>query len=214
MPSDKPMLSATEKQDSYRGSNARSLCDLYESATFESVHRSWLAHLPKKPGVMLDVGTGSGRDATALQVRGWRIVAVDPSPDMLHEAQRRHPDAHIRWLRDRLPHLAGLTGERFDFILCSAVWMHLAPTERVVGMHTIRALLADEGICVITLRHPPDVSRGMYEVTMSETTDLAQRHGLVVLQATQSRDPIPEWHRPDILWSTIVVQRSKTWFAD
>ncbi len=210
MASNKPMLSATAELDSYRGSNARALCDLYASTTFESVHRSWLSHLPKKPGVMLDVGTGSGRDAAALQLRDWRIVAVDPSLDMLHEAKRRHPDTRIRWLHDSLPHLTALKGERFDLILCSAVWMHLDPAERVVGMRRIRELLADEGICVITLRHPPDLSRGMYDVTASETTDLAQRQSLVVLQATQSRDPIPEWHRPDLSWSTIVVRRTKT----
>ena len=203
------MLSASEELDSYRGSNALALCDLYESTTFESVHRSWLAHLPKTPGKILDVGAGSGRDAAALQIRGWRVVAVDCSLDMLHEAQRRHPDAPIRWLHGRLPQLTVLRGERFDLILCSAVWMHLDPTERAVGMRTIRELLAEEGICVITLRHPADVSRGMFEVTISETTDLAQRNSLVVLQATQSRDSIPEWHRPGISWSTIVLRRSK-----
>ena len=201
------MLSPSEVLDSYRGGNARALSDLYESTTFESVHRSWLAHLPKTPGVMLDVGAGSGRDAAALQARGWQVVAVDCSLDMLHEAKRHHPDARVRWMHDRLPQLTSLGGERFDLILCSAVWMHLDPTEREVGMRTIRELLAEEGICVITLRHPPDVSRGMSEVTISETTDLAQRNSLVVLQATQSRDPIPEWHRPGISWSTIVVRR-------
>ncbi len=210
MASAKTMLSATAKLDSYRGSNARALSDLYESTTFESVHQSWLFHLPQKPGVMLDVGTGSGRDAAALQLRDWRIFAVDRSLDMLREARRRHSDAPIRWVHDRLPQLTSLKGERFDLILCSAVWMHLDPTERVIGMRTIRGLLAEEGICVITLRHPPDLSRGMYDVTASETTELAQRHSLVVLQATQSRDPIPEWHRPDLSWSTIVVRRSKT----
>lgn len=207
MASNNPMLSAREELDPYGGGNARAWCDLYESATFEGVHRSWLAHLPKGPGAALDVGTGSGRDAAALQERGWRVVAVDCSLDMLREARRRHPDSRITWLHDRLPHLTTLRGEQFDLILCSAVWMHLDPTERVVGMSTIRALLADEAICIITLRHPPDVSRSMFEVTMSETTDVAQRHGLAVLQATHSRDPIPEWHRPDISWSTIVLQR-------
>jgi 2-polyprenyl-3-methyl-5-hydroxy-6-metoxy-1,4-benzoquinol methylase len=156
---------------------------------------------------MLDLGSGSGRDAAALQNRGWRVVAVDCSLDMLREAKRRHPQERIRWIHDRLPQLTSVRGERFDLILCSAVWMHLNPAERIVGMRTIHELLADEGICVITLRHPPDVSRGMSEVTMSETTDLAQRQGLVVLQATHSRDPIPGWHRPDISWSTIVVRR-------
>jgi SAM-dependent methyltransferase len=209
------MLSSNRELYSYRGSNVRALCDLYESTTFERVHRSWLAHLPKRPGAMLDVGAGSGRDAAALQIKGWRVVAVDCSRDMLDEAKRRHPDATIRWLHDRLPQLTKLRGERFDLILCSAVWMHLDPTERVAGMRMIHDLLAEKGICVFTLRHPPDVSRGMSEVTISETTDLAQRNSLVVLQATQSGDPIPEWHRPDISWSTIVIQRnSKKWSTD
>ena len=54
---------AGKELDWYRGTKARTLCDVYESATFENVHRSWLAHLPQKPGSALDLGTGSGRDA-------------------------------------------------------------------------------------------------------------------------------------------------------
>ena len=112
--------------------NAELASDRYESVTFERIH-GWLADLlPKPPAAILDVGAGSGRDAAHLSTLGYDVVAVEPSARMRELARARHDDPKINWRDDRLPALKDTfsTGLSFDVILVSAVWMHLAPTDR------------------------------------------------------------------------------------
>jgi SAM-dependent methyltransferase len=77
----------------------------YESVAAEKVH-SWLIELlPNAPALVLDVGSGTGRDAAWLASRGLEVVAVEPSGPMRAEAQRLHPSSSIRWIPDSLPSL-------------------------------------------------------------------------------------------------------------
>src|SRR5687768_12696850 len=106
---------------------APALVRRYESLSFEEVHASILDLVPPPPARALDVGAGSGRDAAALADLGLRVFAVEPSAMMRMAAQRRHRDVTVRWLDDQLPHLSRVrrSGLLFDFVLLSAVWMHL-----------------------------------------------------------------------------------------
>ena len=95
------------------------------------MHDPILGLLPESviDGLALDVGGGSGRDAAWLARRGYQVVAVEPAAGMRAEAMRRHPDAAIRWLDDRLPALSKVhgLGLAFDLVLVAAVWQHVAP---------------------------------------------------------------------------------------
>ncbi len=56
--------------------NASTVASRYESVTFEQVH-DWLASvLPDRPGLVLDVGAGTGRDAAWLAAHGHEVLAV------------------------------------------------------------------------------------------------------------------------------------------
>jgi SAM-dependent methyltransferase len=66
----------------------------------------WLRDLlPDAPAVVMDVGTGSGRDAAWLSSLNHEVLAIEPSAAMRTEAQRLHPTANLRWLEDKLPDL-------------------------------------------------------------------------------------------------------------
>jgi SAM-dependent methyltransferase len=111
---------------------ASELAELYESLSFEDCHRDVLELVPEQPGLVLDVGAGSGRDAGWFPVSGWDVVAVEPAEGMRREGQQRHPQAPIRWLSDRLPGLEGVhrLGLMFDLVWLSAVWMHVVLADR------------------------------------------------------------------------------------
>ena len=87
--------------------NADEFGKRYESVSFETVHAGWLHLLPEKPGIALDVGAGSGRDAAHLAHRGWEVVAVEPATRLREEARARHPSARIRWLAAFRPRRLG-----------------------------------------------------------------------------------------------------------
>lgn len=126
--------------------NAGAVAALYEQVAADAVH-GWLASLlPKEHATVLDVGAGTGRDAAWLAAQGHEVVAVEPSAGMRAEASRIHPEASVRWVSDALPELSTVTqsGVSFNVILLSAVWMHVAPSERGpgAGEHLAAALMS------------------------------------------------------------------------
>lgn len=135
--------------------NAATVIPAYESLRAEDIHSWLLGLLPDRPSLVLDVGAGSGRDAAWLAGQGHEVIAIEPAAAMREEGQRLHPDAKIRWIDDRLPALQNVhrLGIAFDFILLSAVWMHVPPVERSRAFRKIITLLKPGGLLAITLRH-------------------------------------------------------------
>ena len=75
--------------------NARQLVKQYESLSFEEVHAGILNLLPQPGAVVLDVGSGSGRDAAWFAAHGYDVVAVEPSDAMRAHARALHPSNRI-----------------------------------------------------------------------------------------------------------------------
>ena len=74
---------------------------------------------------ILDVGTGTGRAAIALALRGADVTGVDASAEMLAVAERRAADARVRvtFIRGDAHGLA-LDDGAFDAVVCLRVLMH------------------------------------------------------------------------------------------
>src|SRR5664279_6524196 len=106
---------------------AEELFKQYESIAFADAHRTVLHLIPTIPGRVLDIGSGTGRDAAWFAGRGHSVVAVEPTDAMRLPAMTLHPSPRIDWLNDSLPDLAALRArhETFDLVMLTAVWMHL-----------------------------------------------------------------------------------------
>jgi len=186
--------------------NASTVANQYESVTFDQIHDWLISMLPDRPGVILDVGAGTGRDAAWLAAHGHEVVAVEPSAAMRAEGGRRHPDPRIRWIPDRLPGLDQTfrLGVCFDFILLSAVWMHVPPTDRGRAFRKLITLLKPGGFIAITLRNGrSEVGRAMYPVGRDELERLAREHGAFVELVANSPDRL---NRNDIGWTQILIR--------
>ena len=57
--------------------------ELCESIDFREIHACILHLLPKTGAMVLDVGSGTGRDAAALAAMGHEVVAVEPMSEFL-----------------------------------------------------------------------------------------------------------------------------------
>ena len=109
----------------------------------------------------LDVGAGTGRFALRLGRRGWRVVAVDPNPEMLAVAKQTAA-------REKLPmefaHAAVEDGipvksNVFDLVVCALTLCHVRDIGGAVReFHRAMAPGAD---LLITDVHPDFVSAGM-----------------------------------------------------
>jgi SAM-dependent methyltransferase len=140
---------------------------------------------------ILDVGAGSGRDAAWFAASGCDVVAVEPASRMLERAKELHRDAQIRWVQDKLPGLENVfrLSLSFDFILVSAVWMHIPPEDRQRAFRKLVSLLKPGGRMVISLRHGPlDEKREAHPVSVTELERLAREYAIAITRVCQSPD--------------------------
>ena len=99
----------------------------YEALSFSEAHSEVLHLLPAAPSTILDIGSGTGRDAAYLAAIGHEVVAIEPTDALRIAASQLHPNPSIEWIDDGLPHLARIADRReeFDLVMLNAVWMHL-----------------------------------------------------------------------------------------
>lgn len=186
--------------------DADALAAQYDSLTFAQVHAPLLGLLPAAPGLVLDVGAGSGRDARGLAERGHQVVAVEPSAGLRAHGERAS-DPAIRWIADALPDLAWVSraGLAFDFILLAGVWMHIAPGDRARAFRKLAGLLAPGGRIAFSLRRGPEPpGRGFHPVSAEELEAFAAAHGLAFLLRAEQEDTLG---REGVRWTNLVFQR-------
>lgn len=186
--------------------HAETLADRYEAVSPESLY-DWLKDLlPSKPATILDVGAGSGRDAAWLAYRGHKVIAVEPSSRLRTMARERHDVPGIQWVSDSLPGLRQTfrTGLSFDVILVSAVWMHVAPSDRARAFRKLITLLKPGGVLAITLRSgPAEAGRTFHPVSAAEIKRLARDHGAFVERETTADDQLG---RREIGWEQLAIR--------
>ena len=184
---------------------ARDAAAWYETVDARRVNQWLLDLLPGGNACILDVGSGSGRDAAWLASKGYDVVAIEPDAALRRENERHHPDGSYRLLPDSLPALAATvrTGLSFDFILLNAVWMFIAPGQRERAFRNLVRLLKPGGAIAFTLRTPVDSGRGMHPVSVDEIENLARRHGAYVDRTATAPDFLG---RRQITWEQVLVR--------
>lgn len=132
--------------------NIKTCIDQYENLTFDQVHGELVEKEIKQNARVLDVGCGTGRDAHYLASTGRIVVAIDPSNEMIKFASENNSHENIQYLQSELPSLESVSG-KFDFILMSAVWMHLDEDTQKESMAALSKLLKKNGKMMILIRN-------------------------------------------------------------
>lgn len=181
----------------------------YDAMRFEQVHQSWQQFWPDS-GMVLDIGAGSGRDALWLAEHGCQVIAVEPAENLRQIGQTKtveHSVSRVQWLGDSLPELKATyqLNLQFNTIVLSAVWMHLAPSERERAFRKIANLLAPGGRFVLSLRFGEfSDGRVAFPVSVDEIAKFARQFGLVLSFVS---DLTPDsGGRADVQWQTLVLE--------
>lgn len=120
---------------------------LAEGADVDGEARLADAMLPRG-GRVLDVGSGMGRVAAALQTRGHLVVATEPDPSLREQSAATYPHLEV------LPHQALELGPdqvgAFDLVMAVGnVFIYLGEGTEVAVLNRLRALLAPGGRVLI-----------------------------------------------------------------
>ena len=196
------------KVDRFYERRADTLAPLYDSVAFADVHAGLLPFLPAPGARVLDVGSGSGRDAIALARMGYQVTAAEPSSSLRQYAIAQDRTGCVCWLDDRLPALASLAGQpnKFAVILCSGVLMHLSAPELISSIATLGALLRAEGRLALSLRplHRSESRTLFHDHRPLSVISAGLRAGLSLVKSYESDDALG---RTDRIWSTFVFAK-------
>jgi 2-polyprenyl-3-methyl-5-hydroxy-6-metoxy-1,4-benzoquinol methylase len=197
-----------QKTIDFYSTNSLSFFEQYQSITTADVFGSAINLFPVKPSFILDIGSGSGRDAAWMAQQGHIVTAVEPAANMRKQAAVLHRQQPIQWIDDRLPELSSINRPQsgFDFILISAVWMHLTPDDRLIALQRLASLISDEGTILISLRHgPSDPSRPMLPINTTKEIENAKNTGFKTAETvpTSEQDKLG---RQNVYWEMLKLK--------
>ncbi|GJH29282.1 bifunctional 2-polyprenyl-6-hydroxyphenol methylase/3-demethylubiquinol 3-O-methyltransferase UbiG [Caballeronia novacaledonica] len=190
---------------------AAQMIERWERMPFSDLHGDVAHLLPEVPSLILDVGAGSGRDASALAEMGHSIVAVEPVDALRNFGSTRHRSSRIEWVDDSLPDLNVVRSMNlaFDVAMLTAVWMHIDASERVHAMRHLSSLLLHGGHVLMTIRHGPvPTGRRMFEVTHDETVQLAAVCGLRCVHSDTTGSIQESNRNQGVTWTRLAFRRN------
>ena len=128
------------------------LCQRYETADMSSLHRLLLRYLPEH-GTVLEIGSGSGRDAAFLQAHGFEVTGTDASLQMIAQAARAHPELAGRLVCAPFlfPEASPLKARTFDAVISIATLMHIPDQDLFECAVQLRTLVRPQGILVLSM---------------------------------------------------------------
>ncbi|KMQ63106.1 hypothetical protein ACM46_14300 [Chryseobacterium angstadtii] len=179
------------------------------SIDFAELHRDFMPFIPQKPGNILDLGAGIGRDASAFSSMGHTVTAVEPSEKLLETGKTLYAGFPIHWIYDSLPDLQCLNPRlKFDFILASGVWHHLSPDEQSISIKKVSELLTENGVFALSLRNgPAGGGTCVYPTHANKILNQAEQNGLKTLLFLENQPSLLKG-KEEVKWSRLVFQKS------
>jgi adenylylsulfate kinase-like enzyme/SAM-dependent methyltransferase len=106
-----------------------------------------------RPGRLLEVGCGNGRDAAHFSALGFEVTAIDTAQSAVELCERLHAGKGIRFLRSSVAGLeASQPGARYDAIYSRFVLHAMTAAEEREFIAGATRLLADGGTLLVECR--------------------------------------------------------------
>jgi SAM-dependent methyltransferase len=146
-------------------------------------------YLPKRGGLILDVGGGPGRYTIYLAKKGYDVVLLDLSPRCLEIAKREIENAHVKGhvrkiVEGSVVNLQGFDYELFDAVLClGGPLSHLLDqSEREKAAEEILRVAKKNAPIFVSVFNRYGVFRAFLQLTPDEMTDPSHeelfKHGI------------------------------------
>jgi 2-polyprenyl-3-methyl-5-hydroxy-6-metoxy-1,4-benzoquinol methylase len=139
-------------------------------------------------GVALDVGCGTAVFSTYLAARGWRLLALDPSPSMI-EAGRRHARAELMDESERVNFRVSTLedfepgDDEFDLVICFSVLEYIDDDDAAI--RALSGLVKPGGLLVLTVPNRRGATRKLEKLYQAVAKLIASRESYLKLQRHQ-----------------------------
>ena len=200
------------------GRDAGKLSQSYNAVTTDAILPKFTARVEAlcraKGGAQglsaLDIGCGTGRDASWLAAQGFQVAACDGAAGMIAAAQQGNAHAQIDYFVDTAPELTATLarGQRYDVILMNAFIFHFDYRGKDNALsqlfdHVV-TLGQPDALIYTNLRHGPiPAGRQMFDIPADVVADHAKARGLIYEDLGRSADGLG---RADVSWTDIVLR--------
>jgi len=196
----------------YYATNAKSLSHRYESANVKNIHELLLKTF-SSDSYLLEIGCGSGRDASFMYQHGYKVVAIDASKEMVYEAKKLHPELVNNLYVKTIPHNLDYEDNSFNGIYSIATLMHLEKSDIEKTIERIYNYLKPGGRFLFSVSTQRDdindedqdiYGRHFTTISQENWISICESKGFTTLQVQTSRDGL---NRDGIVWLTCIMEK-------
>ena len=181
--------------------------------SFESVNSSeLLSHVIKyipKSGQLIEIGSGTGRDAAWLASNELKVLAVEPVAEFRNAGKKLHINPNIDWVDDSLPSLSRVRSLHvsYDAALLVSVWQHVKPEDKCTSLLNIHSVLNKGSKLIISVRlGPGSPKRKCYETTPQNTTLLAEQCGFNLIASYNADSAQKSNQKSGVKWVWLIFE--------
>ena len=195
----------------YYEDNSINLSLRYEQADVNEIQKLLLQTFEKNSNI-LEIGCGSGRDASFMVKNSFDVIAIDGSKNMIEEAKKIHPELSEKLLHKTLANDLDFD-KTFDGIYSIATLMHLSKNDLDKTISKIYNLSKQNGkilMSVSLFRDDIDENgfddKGRFFLVLSfeNWINLLENVGFKILHIKTNSDGLG---RGGIEWLTLVAQK-------
>ncbi len=155
---------------------------------------------------ILEIGTGSGRDASFLMKEGFEVTGIDGSIAMIREAERLHPELKGRIIHAVLPDGRPVFNEPFEAMYSIATLMHFSRDQLRLILRQCWKYLLPEAPIIISVsgrRNTGEKERDFLEMSAEEWKAIFLSTGYEVVSVLEN----PDLSGRNIPWYTFLLKR-------
>lgn len=188
----------------YYKENAETFVQNTVGVKFSEMQERFISYI-KPGGLILDLGCGSGRDSKAFLERGFRVTAVDGSPELCQYAEKVIGQPVIcATFQEYEP------SETFDGIWACASLLHLPYVEIAPVLKKLANHLSLDGCLYLSFKHGDfeGVRNGRYFTDMTEDrfiTILQEVSSLYLVEQFITTDVRPD--REEKWWNGLIARK-------
>ena len=152
------------------------------------------------PGMAVDLGCGTGRQARYLADRGWVVTAVDYVARAVASARRHDPGSRVTWRVADVTDLAAVDPDGrlrggVQLVLDNGCAHGLAPADRPGWAATVTGLTGPAAVLLVRAQPPGSGPRGIWRAIGPAGMSAADLTGALGPAWTVKDQPAPSWYR-------------------
>lgn len=197
----------------YYNNHSESISKQYESADVSAIQKL-LLEVFSKDSNLLEIGCGSGRDASFMLENGYKILGIDASKNMIKEAKKLHPKLEDSLQAAIIPDNLDIRDNSFDGVYSIATLMHLEKNKIDFSIAKIYSCLKNNGKFLfsvplrrkdLNLENYDEKGRYFTIMNQNEWLDICYSKGFEKIKIFISNDGL---NRKDVKWLTCVLWKN------